>query len=124
MPWCRPCNREYAKSRRTFDTERTAKLRQKFGITPEQYRVMLDRQGGVCAVCKRPETRRGNHGQVKHLAVDHDHRTGRIRGLLCHDCNVAIGYLADDPERMRDAMAYLDNTDSASVPALVPNNAP
>lgn len=58
------------------------------GLTPEQYDEMLLAQGGVCAICKRPEPSK----RQAHLSVDHDHDTGKIRGLLCFGCNISLGY--------------------------------
>lgn len=81
----------------------------KFGITPDQYREMLDAQGGVCAICEQPErVRDARNGRLKALAVDHDHETGAVRGLLCQNCNKGIGNLGDSPERLIAAAAYLE----------------
>lgn len=77
-------------------------LRFKFGITLADYEAMSEAQGGVCAICKKPPQK-----HRRHLDVDHDHKTGRVRGLLCSPCNRAIGYFRDDPELMRAAAAYL-----------------
>jgi len=60
-------------------------LKRDFGITIEEYDAMLTKQGGVCAICKRPPNK-------NRLAVDHDHTTGEVRGLLCPSCNRAVGY--------------------------------
>lgn len=79
-----------------------------FGITQEDYDALFIRQNGVCAICGCAETSLANHGQsVKALAVDHDHETGAIRGLLCHNCNKGIGHLGDSPNRLLAAAAYL-----------------
>lgn len=67
---------------------------------------MLADQGGLCAICRQPE--RTARNQV--LAVDHDHSTGEVRGLLCSHCNRAVGLLADDPARLIRALAYLGAT--------------
>jgi hypothetical protein len=68
---------------------------------------MLAAQGGVCAACgETPSPRRGK----SIWNVDHDHSTGRVRGILCTGCNSAIGHLQDDPERCRKAAAYLERT--------------
>lgn len=64
---------------------------------------MLEAQGGVCAICKGPETK----PNAKYLAVDHDHATGAVRGLLCNNCNRAIGLLGDDAERLIAGADYL-----------------
>ncbi|OFW52614.1 MAG: hypothetical protein A2146_03735 [Actinobacteria bacterium RBG_16_67_10] len=74
-----------------------------YGIKPAEFDALLDSQGGRCAIC-RTETAGGKGG----WHVDHDHATGRIRGLLCHGCNIALGYFRDDPDRLRAAMAYLE----------------
>ncbi len=73
-----------------------------YGITREQYAELLESQGRRCAICRSDTP--GGKGDW-HL--DHDHATGRRRGLLCHACNIALGYLEDDPERLRAAIEYL-----------------
>lgn len=76
------------------------RLRQMFGITIEQYEAMVKAQGNLCAVCKKPETAksRWHPDKPKNLAVDHSHKTGKIRELLCYRCNAALGYILEDPE--------------------------
>jgi len=64
-------------------------LLKKYGMTPSDYERIWTEQGGVCAICGLPELRR-------RLSVDHDHKTGKIRGLLCDRCNLAFGLLQDD----------------------------
>ena len=68
---------------------RNKKLWDRYGISAADYDILLEDQGGVCAICGEPETVKFR-GQVRRLAVDHDHETDRIRGLLCHTCNVAL----------------------------------
>jgi hypothetical protein len=70
------------------------------GITPEIYDSALKNQGGVCALCGGTELRR--------LAVDHNHKTGDFRGLLCFSCNTGLGKFGDDPERLRRAARYVE----------------
>jgi hypothetical protein len=89
------------------ETNRRRHLRKAFGLTPEDYDAILAAQGGVCAVCRRPETSRNRTGAVRRLAVDHDHATGRIRGLTCLACNRTIGYARDDPTVLDAAATYL-----------------
>lgn len=60
---------------------------------------MKNSQGGVCAICECPDKKR--------LSVDHDHQTGKIRGLLCANCNLALGNFKDDPDRLAKAIVYL-----------------
>ena len=87
---------------RVREHRRKTKLKRKYKLTPEQYDSMLAAQGGHCAIC--PCTPRKNG---KRLAVDHDHRTGRIRGLLCSDHNRALGLLGDSSQLCLRAAAYL-----------------
>lgn len=75
-----------------------------YGLTLEDYERMLDQQGGVCAICGTSDPR---HGRSRRFCVDHDHSTGRVRALLCANCNKALGLLADDPDRVRSAERYL-----------------
>lgn len=78
-----------------------------YGITTDDYDRMFAEQRGVCLICDQPETAMRD-GKVKPLAVDHDHRTGQVRALLCHRCNAAIGLMFDDPDRLREAATYLE----------------
>lgn len=73
----------------------------------DDYERMLVEQGGVCASCGRPETVRNARGDIRPLAVDHDHETRAVRGLLCQLCNQGIGCFRDDPTRLQQAIAYL-----------------
>ncbi|WP_353963746.1 endonuclease VII domain-containing protein [Streptomyces sp. NBC_00237] len=88
------------------ELDRAKDLRRNFGLTPEKYKVMLDAQNGGCAICGRAAEEVGDRVS-RRLAVDHCHSSGRIRGLLCRACNVAIGQLRDDPELIRRAAAYV-----------------
>lgn len=86
---------------------RAKELRKNFGMEQEDYDRLLNEQFGVCAICERPESiERG--GKSEWLSVDHCHTTGKVRGLLCTQCNHAIGKLDDDPELLRRAIAYLE----------------
>lgn len=80
--------------------------KRRFGITSEQYVDLFNSQNGACAICKNPETAT-RLGKVKALSVDHCHKTGVIRGLLCSDCNTGIGKLKDDIKILRSAIQYL-----------------
>ena len=85
-------------------------LQRKFNLTGEEYAELLNRQGGGCAICGKKETHTYRSGKLKDLSVDHDHKTGAIRGLLCVCCNRAVGYLNDDPQLLRKAADYLEGT--------------
>lgn len=103
-----------AATRRWYMKNRDAQLeksrRQRFdsyGLTQDEYEALLAMQGGLCAICRHPETARHQSGQVRSLAVDHDHATGLVRGLLCTNCNHGLGKFKDDPELLRQAITYL-----------------
>ena len=88
------------------ETLRHKERERKFGINSETYAQMLQNQNGVCAICGNPETAT-RLGVVRALSVDHCHTTGRIRGLLCSDCNTGIGKLKDDTKILQSAIRYL-----------------
>ena len=71
----------------------------KYGITAEEHTALLERQSGVCAICQQPD---------KRLGVDHAHETGVVRGLLCNNCNNGLGRFFNDPERLAQAIRYLN----------------
>lgn len=106
---------KYMSSPEAKAIKRAALLR-KFHLTPDQYDVMLTEQGGVCAICREPETRQHRgYGSVIALAVDHDHRCcpdkgsscGKcIRGLLCDRCNLCR--FPDDARILRAAADYFE----------------
>jgi hypothetical protein len=81
---------------------RDDRLRSMYGIGESEYSELFKKQGGVCAACGRSP----KNGRV--LVIDHDHATGRVRGLLCNNCNVAIGLLSDSAEIMRKVIRYLE----------------
>lgn len=88
------------------DTFRDTNLKQRFGISLEQYKEMLEKQGGVCAICGGSEPK--SLGSSKQsFSVDHCHDTGRIRGLLCSSCNRGLGLLGDTVESVQRALDYL-----------------
>jgi hypothetical protein len=80
-----------------------------YGITDEHYQTMFLAQDGTCAVCKQPETAIDTRTQrIANLHVDHDHKTGKVRALLCRGCNTAYGLLGEDPERIRLLLRYAE----------------
>jgi hypothetical protein len=118
----RSADPEYRKRRRAYDRaywaahkdEYNARQREKYqagpghnierryGISRSEYNALFERQGGVCAICKKKSKRR--------LAVDHCHFCNTVRGLLCHKCNTGLGLFDDDPDRLRAAAAYLERS--------------
>lgn len=76
-------------------------LRTNYGITLSQYEEMYSKQNGRCLFCDKAEK----------LFVDHCHKTGAVRGLLCNNCNLMLGHAKDSPALLRIAATYLDNYD-------------
>lgn len=98
-----------------LDRARDTHLRREYGITLDEYEALLSDQGGVCAICGDPpyvpeadRPRRQGRPTRAILAVDHDHDTGRVRGLLCIPCNRGLGFLRDNPKILRSAFEYLE----------------
>lgn len=87
---------------------RAWQLERKYKISVKRYDELLDEQGGVCAMCREPETFVNKKtGKLQDLCVDHNHTTGEPRGLLCVRCNRGLGYLRDDPALLRAGVVYL-----------------
>lgn len=84
-------------------------LRLKYGIGMTDYDRMLALQNGVCAICGGVNAPAAKRGLVPALHVDHTHKTGAVRGLLCEQCNRGLGMFRDDPERLRTAITYLED---------------
>jgi protein tyrosine/serine phosphatase len=103
---CRACIKEKVKQRNRQPSSEEQKIwdrRRKlktFGLTTQDYMNMYSEQKGCCAICKEPK---------EILCVDHCHTTNRVRGLLCNNCNFALGLLKDSPEVIKNALEYLQN---------------
>jgi hypothetical protein len=119
---CKPCREAYIKSdkyqtshkavtkkwqedNRAYKSEqvREWQYRKKFGITIQEYNVMLAEQNNSCAVCERSQT-----DFKRKFAVDHDHKTGKVRRLLCDNCNHALGMVNDNPIILQKLILYLE----------------
>lgn len=88
-------------------------LRRRYGMTIPEYENKLKDQNGVCAICKNPETQK-RKGKIQSLAVDHNHKTGEIRGLLCSHCNNMIGRASDNIDTLKNAIIYLTKYDRSN----------
>jgi hypothetical protein len=138
--WCKSCHgasvvesqrkhRDAYNARQRAWTEKNRKqvrslhrdkhLQRIFGLTPDEYDRMLAEQGGVCAICKQPETKFLN-GRITNLVIDHNHSTGHIRGLLCDRCNRMIGYSQDNDWLLRNAAEYLVSHRQTPTTKVVP----
>lgn len=104
--WCRQCHGAYVKKYQSSPGYQKAKRRKQvlklYGLNADVYQNMMDAQGSACAIC------RGTEASGKHLAVDHCHSTGRVRGLLCSSCNQTLGKMKDSPALLRAAASYLE----------------
>jgi Recombination endonuclease VII len=92
-------------SQRAYMREYT--LRNKFGLSLEDYALILASQEGKCAICRSEPSGTDSYREAKALAVDHCHRSGKVRGLLCDRCNRGIGHFLDDLTLLRNAVRYI-----------------
>ena len=99
--YCKPCHNAKGKETvaRLYGSTREYHLRRRYGITSADVEAMIEAQGGTCAVCP---------GKPEH--VDHDHKTGRVRGILCFNCNQALGNVRHDRTVLRGLISYLSET--------------
>lgn len=125
LTWkCKPCQATYARDYREKNRERkravdrdhyhnnkemhrNSYLQRTYGISLEDFNQYLEEQEGKCKICDKRPTGKGIGGR---LHVDHDHETGVYRGLLCNNCNLALGNLQDSSELLRKAADYLDRS--------------
>lgn len=111
---CKPCESEDTRLRlaQMSSADRVERseaywrssLIRNYGITHEEYAAILAAQGGGCGICG--STKAG--GRRSRLAVDHCHETGEVRGILCDNCNRALGLIGDDMDAVLNALSYLD----------------
>jgi hypothetical protein len=112
---CKECHRERARGYWKIkplpkEVQRERNLRKSFGIGVEEYNKLLKAQGGSCAICGTYACASG-----RNFAVDHDHKTGKVRGLLCKFCNTALGQFQDSRDYLLNAIEYLErNADGNS----------
>jgi hypothetical protein len=106
---CKKCynaaHKVFSKEHPTHNSE--AQVKSRYGMTYAEHQLLDKSQNGICAICGCPETRVNRLGQIVPLTVDHDHKTGRVRALLCFHCNWGIGHFYDDPELLEKAAEYL-----------------
>lgn len=103
---CRKCRRDfqvtYTASTKGKLTTRNKQLRLYYNIDNSEYETRLAQQGGVCAICSQPPS-----STSRRLHVDHDHRTGKVRGILCSKCNRGLGLFNDSQILLTAARSYL-----------------
>lgn len=107
-------------ARKRSDANHTRHIWNKYGITASEYAEIKAYQGGKCYICQRAS------GKTRRLAVDHCHKTGRIRGVLCKGCNRMLGHGRDDPMFFVRASLYLSDPPAFDVigERVVPDVAP
>lgn len=107
-PRCYTHHRRFRQSKRAYSHSRH--IGETYGITAEEYAAIHAAQGGVCYICRRAT------GARRRLAVDHDHDSGYVRGLLCKTCNYKVlGHLRDDTEAFQRAIDYINNPPAFGV---------
>ncbi len=84
----------------------------KVGISLEEFTALFNKQKGVCAICGNPETHLSNAGLTKRLSIDHCHATGVVRGLLCDNCNHAIGHVKENVRVLKEMILYIESADT------------
>lgn len=94
-------------------TVRESEFVRKYGITFAQRDTIFEAQGRVCGCCGSP-TPQGKRG----WAMDHDHVTGRIRGVVCQKCNFGLGHFDDDPTKLHAAVRYLEKHKNSGAPVV------
>lgn len=87
------------------DAYKNRQLKNRYGMTLSEYAEMLEDQDWKCKICRIEQDQ--NVAERK-LSVDHDHKTGKVRGLLCQNCNLAVGFLRDNPGWAEKAIQYLE----------------
>jgi len=104
---CKECDKARVKARHQANPDRTKNndLKRMYGITLEEHTKMFEKQNGVCAICKKP-----GDGKWKKLCVDHCHTTGKVRGLLCKRCNIALGEVRDNTHILQSMIEYLQTS--------------
>lgn len=114
MLWtCRNCY--IRKQNRTPETKKAQAIKERYGLSMEEFNRMKELQLNVCAICKEP----CNSGHD--LSVDHNHTTGQVRGLLCKRCNLALGYLREDEGIIKNMLEYIKRYESPGI-LRVPQN--
>jgi hypothetical protein len=108
-PWCKSCYTDYAREdmrkRRSGNSPKYDHYHKKYGLTKDEVHVMMEERNGKCDICNSVSDHFSNK-----LNVDHCHETGKVRGMLCFSCNVMLGQVKDDTNRLKKAIEYLERT--------------
>ena len=91
-----------------YKRERASRIKRQYGVTIDQASSMLLQQGGGCAICAKPlSIEQEGKLAADYSHIDHCHTTGKVRGILCNNCNHGVGKFMDSPELLRKAANYL-----------------
>lgn len=107
--------KEYGRRHREKYREqrRDENYKRKYGISTEEYSILLAQQKEVCSICGQKESFcSGKRETPNLLSVDHCHETGKVRGLLCYSCNTGLGKFKDNPTLLQAAILYLKSKDN------------
>ncbi len=107
MSSCKKCTKDKYSTKEGKERSIEYHLIKTYGITKQEYNEMLEVQGGACLLCNK-KSYKTSSGKVRSLYVDHCHDTGKVRGLLCQNCNVGLGNFKDDIPLLRRAINYLE----------------
>lgn len=111
---CKVCDDEAKKKWSTknpdqaYTSMRKRNLKSRYGISLTEYKKMFEAQGCKCAICGTTENNTTGDRKDWNFAVDHDHQTGKVRGLLCNNCNRALGLFQDNAQLLAEAKKYLE----------------
>ncbi len=107
--WDKIYKKEYIKQKEKYGVRNSLrKVLAARKLSFDEYEKMLNTQDNKCAICNQSETRKSSTSdEILRLAIDHCHKTNKVRGLLCHGCNTAIGKFKDDPNLLKSAINYL-----------------
>lgn len=113
---CKACVSDYGKKQyarpEVVEQKRWQWVQKQYGLTKAAFTAMWEASGGCCTICSTPL-------RITHAgyAIDHNHTTGEVRGLLCSTCNAGLGQFKDSPSRLRAAAAYLERVGTYEQPA-------
>jgi len=119
-PCCKNCTtkislrRSNNQKKKCLEYERKSRIQTRYSISQSAYDEMVSSQSNRCAICRDTEINK-LHGKTIRLAIDHDHNTKMVRGLLCHKCNMLLGYARDDEDILLQAVSYLSKARNSTI---------
>lgn len=120
MQYCKSCRTDYFQENYDPEKARTRNFKHYYGHDDLIYDRLFEIQNGICAICGRPpeEQPMGRNRTARTiLSTDHNHKTGKVRGLLCRHCNQALGWIRENPESIQKMLEYIEN-DGLNLPLI------